>query len=250
MIYLLLTNKALSREIIVVRGNDNYPPYEMNVAGQLVGFHIDLITQVAKTLDMRARFESYPWKRAIYMVREGLVDAISFISETEHRSEFVIFTPGNELSIAKIALIVLKSKKSIFNFNGHNLKTLSHYTFGHNLGFSYGDFYDKSKLNKKTFNTYDQLFSSLRLERIDLALVDYDAFEHFQMSAQGITHKLVALDKKVAIANYIAFSKKMKLQKLSAKFAKAMLEYKKSEGFFALIKKYKLEASKVSNFPL
>ena len=250
MIYLLLTNKALSREIIVVRGNDNYPPYEMNVDGQLVGFHIDLIMQVAKTLDMRVRFESYPWKRAIYMVREGLVDAISFISETEHRSEFVIFTPGNELSIAKIALIVLKSKKSIFNFNGHNLKTLSHYTFGHNLGFSYGDFYDKSKLNKKTFNTYDQLFSSLRLERIDLALVDYDAFEHFQMSAQGITHKLVALDKKVAIANYIAFSKKMKLQKLSAKFAKAMLEYKKSEGFFALIKKYKLEASKVSNFPL
>jgi polar amino acid transport system substrate-binding protein len=233
--------------MVVVRGSESYPPYEMQIEGQLAGFHIDLIKAVAKALGVTVGFESYPWKRAMYMVREGLVDAISFISKNDDRSEFVTFTPGNELSFANVALIVLESKKSRYHFNGHSLNTLSDYIFGHNLGFIYGDFYDKLTLNKKPFNTYEQLFSNLRLERIDIALVNYDVFNTFKMVAQPITYKLTALDKKVAVANYIAFSKRGNQQQFSVKFSKAMMAYKKSKDFLKLIKKYKLKELTVLN---
>jgi hypothetical protein len=49
---------------------------------------------------------------AMYMVREGLVDANSFIGKNNDRSEFVTFTPDNELSFAHVALIILESKKA------------------------------------------------------------------------------------------------------------------------------------------
>jgi len=245
---MLLAPWALGQEITVVRGSDNYPPYEMEVGNKLTGFHIELITNVANSLDIKVHFNSYPWKRALSMVKSGDVHAISFVGESVNRSKYIIFTPGNELSFSHSGLVVLAPKKSLFHFNGKHLNNLRHHKFGHNLGFIYGGYYDNANLNKTSFNTTEQLLGMLRLGRIDIAIINFGTFKHLQDN-DAMASGLLMLDKKVAFAHYLGFSRAWKLHAMSQKFAAAMQAYKKSSEFFALMKKYQLKKSQVSNFP-
>ncbi len=247
---LLLPCMALSQEIVVVRGDGNYPPYEMQVANKLSGFHIELIEVVANTMGIKIRFESYPWKRALSMVKKGEVHAISFVGKDDDRSKYIFFTPGNEISFAHSGLVVLVSRKSEINFDGKQLTSLRHFKFGHNLGFIYGNYYDKAKLDKTPFNSNQQLFNMLRIQRIDIAMMNADEFSHRLSIKDKITKDLTMLDKKVAIANYIGFSRVKGLQGLAQKFSVAMVDFKRTPHFLKLMKKYKLEASQVLNYPL
>jgi len=241
---------ALGQEIVVAHGDDNYPPYEMMQNNKLTGFHVELIKQVAKKLEITVRFKSYPWKRALTMVKNGKVDAVTFVGVNADRSNYIIFTPGNELSFAHTGLVVLASRQSEFNFNGIQLDNLRHFKFGHNLGFIYGNYYDLATLDKSPFTSNEQLFNMLRIQRIDIAVLNAGEFKHRISINDKTTQELVMLDKRVAIANYLGFSKPRKLQALAQRFAKAMVDFKKSPQFLNLMKKYQLEESQVSNFPL
>jgi len=239
---------ALGQEIVVVRGDGNYAPYEMQQGNKLRGFHIELIETVANELGIMVRFESYPWKRALTMVKQGKADAISFVGKDIARSQYIYFTKGNELSFAYSGLVVLTDRKSEFNFNGKALTHLKHFKFGHNLGFIYGDYFDKAQLNKFPFNSNEQLFNMLRIKRIDIAMMNAGEFSHRLSVNDKTIKKLTMLDKKVAIASYIGFSKVKKQQALAVKFAKAMMLFKRSPALLLLMKKYQLEASQVANF--
>jgi len=238
----------MGQEILVVRGDGNYSPYEMQEGSKLSGFHIELIETVANRLSIKVRFESYPWKRALTMVKQGKADAISFVGKNIDRSQYIYFTPGNELSFAYSGLVVLTSRKSEFHFNGRQLANLKHFKFGHNLGFIYGDYYDKAQLDKSPFNSNEQLFNMLRIKRIDIAMMNAGEFNHRLSVNNKTIKKLIMLDKKVAIASYIGFSKVKKHQALALKFAKAMMIFKRSLALLVLMKKYQLEESQVANF--
>ncbi len=227
----------------MVRGDGDYPPYEMQEGNRLSGFHIELIEAVASKLGIKVRFESYPWKRALTMVKQGKVDAISFVGKNDDRSTYIYFIPGNELSFAHSGLVVLTTRKSEFDFNGIGLANLRHFKFGHNLGFIYGDYYDKAQLDKSPFNSNEQLFNMLRITRIDIAMMNAGEFNHRLSIHDKTTKELTMLDKKVAIANYIGFSKVKKQQALAQKFAKAMMAFKRSPALLSLMKKYQLEPS-------
>ncbi len=157
----------------MVRGDGNYAPYEMQQGNKLRGFHIELIETVANELGIMVRFES---------------------------------TKGNELSFAYSGLVVLTDRKSEFNFNGKALTHLKHFKFGHNLGFIYGDYFDKAQLNKFPFNSNEQLFNMLRIKRIDIAMMNAGEFSHRLSVNDKTIKKLTMLDKKVAIASYIGQS--------------------------------------------
>ncbi len=58
---LLLTTRSISgaeSDLLVVRGSGEYPPNEMMVDGKLVGFHIDIINEVAGLLNLKVTFKS------------------------------------------------------------------------------------------------------------------------------------------------------------------------------------------------
>jgi len=248
LIGLLLPCLALGQEIVVVRGDGNYSPYEMQEGNTLRGFHIELIETVANSLGIAVRFESYPWKRALTMVKQGKADAISFVGKNTDRSQYIFFTPGNELSFAYSGLVVLTSRALEFNFNGRQLSNLKHFKFGHNLGFIYGDYFDKAQLDKYHFNSNEQLFNMLRIKRIDIAMMNAGEFNHRLSVNDKTIKKLTMLDKKFAMANYIGFSKVKKRKALALQFAKAMMAFKRSPALGLLMKKYQLEESQVVNF--
>jgi len=240
-LYLVLLPFGLAaEEITVVHGAGHYPPYEMQVDGKLTGFHIELIKIISKKLNLTVHFEVYPWKRALSMVEHGDAHAVSFASINAKREKYIIFTPGNELSFAYSGLVVLANRKHEFHFNGKDLNNLSHYKFGSNLGFIFGDYYDKAKVNKQTFNSNDQIYNVLRKKRIDIAVMNMNEFMHRQSLQDGSTKELVMLDSKVALASFIGFSKHWKLQKLSQRFAKESMAFKKTQEFINLKKQFNI----------
>ncbi len=237
----LLPFSLAAEEITVVHGTGHYPPYEMQVDGKLTGFHIELIKAVSKRLGLTVHFAAYPWKRALSMVEQGSAHAVSFASVNVKREKYMIFTPGNELSFAYSGLVVLADRKHEFHFNGRDLNNLSHYKFGSNLGFIFGDYYDKAKVNKQTFNSNDQIFNVLRKQRIDIAIMNMNEFKHRQSLQDESTKELVMLDNKVAFANFIGFSKRWKLQKLSQRFANESIAFKKTQEFIDLKKQFNIK---------
>ena len=116
-IYLLASSSfiavALAEDtIVVVRGDENYPPNEMLINDKLVGIHIDLTREVAASMNLNINYISVPWKRAVRLVQKGSVDAISYLDKTPEREEFAIFNDGNIISSYNFVFIILKIKTS------------------------------------------------------------------------------------------------------------------------------------------
>ncbi|MEH6345619.1 MAG: transporter substrate-binding domain-containing protein [Bermanella sp.] len=235
---LLFTQFASGQELLVVRGNGNYSPYEMEQDGTLTGFHIELLKVVAKQLDINLTFQSLPWKRALAMVENGTADAISYAGESAQRKEYIIFTKGNELSWVIMDLVILNKRRNEIVAGDKGLSSLEKYQFGQMIGYSYGEEYDNANLKKKIFNKTEQLVGMLRNERIDIAIVNRYEFKDKGFNKNSESEKLVLLGKVIEIAAFIGFSKKRDHYELSKKFAKALDNYKQSKAFNALQKKF------------
>lgn len=95
---LLWCGHAASQPVVILRGDGHYPPDEMLVNGELSGFHIEVIRAVARQLALEIRFESVPWARAQYMLKNGQGDALSFLAHNKERAQYAVFLPGNILS--------------------------------------------------------------------------------------------------------------------------------------------------------
>lgn len=226
------------RKIYVVRGDDDYSPYEMVRNNQLIGFHVELTQIVAKQLNIELVFESLPWKRALAMVEKGLADAITYVGKNPRRERYIIFTPGNELSWAIFGLVVLDDRKNDIHFLNNSFTSLQGYKIGQLLGYSYGNDFDRSLLNRSFYNKNDQLIGMLRTKRIDIAILNKEEYENKNYNEEGIQPRLAVLDNLIGTGNYIGFSKKLKLESLSNEFSQALILFKKTQAFKNLQKKY------------
>ncbi len=227
-----------AREIEVVRGDGDYSPYEMVIEGKLTGFHIELAEVIAKQLNIKLIFESLPWKRALAMVENGLVDAITYVGKNPRRERYIIFTPGNELSWAVFGLVLLDKRKNEIQFSNDDLASLSRYKIGQLLGYSYGNEFDTSSLVRSFFNNNDQLIGMLRTKRIDIAILNKEEYQNQNYNEDRDQPKLAVLDNLIGTGNFIGFSRKLKLEGLSKQFSKALINFKKTPEFRDLQKKY------------
>ena len=226
------------REMHIVRGDGDYSPYEMVINNQLTGFHIELIQIIAKQLNIELIFESLPWKRALAMVEKGLADAITYVGKNTRRERYIIFTPGNELSWAVFALVVLDRRKNDIHFPNGHFTSLKGYKIGQLLGYSYGEEFDQSTLNRSFYNNNDQLIGMLRTKRIDIAIFNKEEYENKRYNQDDVQARLAVLDNLIGTGNFIGFSKKLKLEALAGEFSQALIKFKTTQGFKKLQKKY------------
>jgi diguanylate cyclase (GGDEF)-like protein len=78
-------------EVVVVGGEDGYKPYEtLDESGQPVGFHIDLMTAIAREMGFEVRFQLGPWEEARQALQSGDIDVLGMIVSPE-RAETVDF---------------------------------------------------------------------------------------------------------------------------------------------------------------
>lgn len=80
--------------VIKVGTSADYPPFEsVDASGNKVGFDIDLMTEIAKRLDVKLEWVDMPFDSLIAAVQEGKIDAsISAFNYSEERDEMIDFS--------------------------------------------------------------------------------------------------------------------------------------------------------------
>ena len=79
LLVLLLPSAFLvvQQELLVVIGKGNWAPYEMKIYGKLTGFHVGTVREVAAVMNIKLTIKTVPCVRALKMVKQGGVDAIT-----------------------------------------------------------------------------------------------------------------------------------------------------------------------------
>ena len=71
----------------------DYPPYELEFPkGDLKGFDVEVTEEAFKRAGIKVRFEFYPWKRAMQMVKEGSATGALTCAKMPDRESFIIFS--------------------------------------------------------------------------------------------------------------------------------------------------------------
>ena len=80
--------------VIKVGTSADYPPFEsVDASGNKVGFDIELMTEIAKRLDVKLEWVDMPFDSLIAAVQEGKIDAsISAFNYTEERDQTIDFS--------------------------------------------------------------------------------------------------------------------------------------------------------------
>ncbi len=243
---ILLTTNSIAwakeiNELLIVRGDNQYPPYEMIIDNKLVGFHIDIVTEIALILKIKITYESIPWKRAILMLKYGEADAITYISKTLERENFIYFYKGNILSETKSAFIALKDKEKEIEYTG-NHEDLRSYTILVLRGFHYGKSFDKIRFKKKyKMNNWERLPKLIMSKKYDLAIVDVQNFIHTYNQTDFYKETTFLHPPVSTLSYYIGFSKAKGHEQLAKKFSKTLELFKKTAKYDSLLKKYDLE---------
>ncbi|WP_375749643.1 substrate-binding periplasmic protein [Vibrio sp. HN007] len=230
-----------TRELLIVRGDGDWPPLEMGVDGVNEGLHFDLVRDVAKRLNIKIRFKSFPWKRAIEMVRSGKADAITYMSYTQERTIFGIFLEDNILSHSDIALFTLKENADKIKFTG-NLRELENYSIGTLKGYAYEDEFDAADyLEKDNLSAHEkQLVLKIVKGRLPIAIGNVSDIKYFAKEL-GVGDQIAFLEPHIIDkqANYIVFSK-LRDDGIARLFADEMKKYKQTQSYQDLLQKYGL----------
>src|SRR6266545_575635 len=80
--------------VIKVGTSADYPPFEsVDANGNKVGFDVDLMTEIAKRLDIKLEWVDMPFDSLIAAVQEGKIDAsISAFNYSEERDQMIDFS--------------------------------------------------------------------------------------------------------------------------------------------------------------
>ena len=236
LISICFFNTAIAKELVIARGDGEYPPFEFHRDGKLTGFHIELIEAVAKQAGISIRFVSLPWKRAVHEMETGGVDAITYFSKTDEREAYTFYLPDNLLSIVRNHFVVLDTSTIRYDSNIENIKP---YTLGLLNGFTYGDKIDNDNDIRKFIATRrENLVQMLKFGRVDLILVNPLKL-HNKFHQTTLMDSLKVLNPPVSsLRNYLGFSKLTDQMKNAESIANQMRKFKSTDAFRQLEEKY------------
>ncbi len=227
-------------EIVVVRGDESYPPFEMMVDGNLTGLHIELVEAAAKKLGLSVKWESLPWKRALRMVETGQADAVSYITRTLEREAWASFLAGNVLSSSEVRFIVLKQQAGQITFDGKLAQFLAQRRPIVVRGFMYGSA-ELDALKRLEGNNMQDVVRMLKAGHSDIAAVNWGDFVGAFKGKPELAQVASLKPPILTIRNYIAFSRSKKTDDLARRFAAALSDYKSSPDYAALMQRYQLD---------
>ncbi len=229
-------------ELHVVRGNGQYPPFEMMEKQKLRGMHVELVNQVAVQLKWTIRWESVPWSRAMTMMKRGDADAITYAGLTPEREQFLHYLPDNELSVAELGFVVLNETASQLQYAG-DFQTLA--PLGPVValrGYSYGAEFDNDKELPKYFvKETNQILNLLKGNKYKVGIVNVGETRPIARS-KGVIDLFTFLKPYVSrTPSYIAFSKPKNLGPQAKVFAEAMAAFKQTPDYQAILESYGLQ---------
>lgn len=227
-------------QIVILRGDGDYPPNETQIDNKLTGYHIELIENVAQRLKLNIEIRSMPWNRALKTIMDGKADAITYIGRSASREQYIYFNKKNVLSVTTNKLLVLREFAKKIKFDG-DLRQLLSFRIGVLGDYTYGKAFDEQLALKKVYvDDMKQFFPMLsnRHKRIDLAVVNEDECRN-ELKKMSNRDDFVLLEKVISsVDNYIGFSKKRNLTHLADEFGNALEDFRRTPQYDDLLKKY------------
>ncbi|MFI5390064.1 MAG: transporter substrate-binding domain-containing protein [Bacteriovoracales bacterium] len=255
--------------ILVSRGSGNIPPFEWENENGIQGFHIDLVKEIGKRLGINIQFESVPWKRALIKMQVKSGDAITYVSKTVDREEFIIFLDGNIISVTNVHLFTIdkteKKEKMTFLkirslkdfkewYKGEepaafepidldrSIYSLKDHHFAIQKGYTYGqDFEGIEGLHRIYNGTIYDLKNSVLSGEADIGLVDIDYFNSLFKDEDFFKRVRFSTNPYFVSQNYLGFSKKPENFEIAKKFSDEMIVFKKTPQYQELLKKYNIK---------
>lgn len=215
---------------------DPWPPYAYEENGKVVGTDVEITLAVLERLGVKASIRLLPWKRCLGLIKTQQADAILAASITAEREAFMYF-PAEPVSTGVTVFFkdALAPDPEIDLDNKKGLK------LGAMLGYKYCQSLDNSRLVKAASRvaTMEQNMNMLLLGRVDLVVAS-ESVGSFKAMEMNISDKvsIVAGHRYCEGGNYLAFAKKEGFDALAVRFADALHEFKGSQAYRSILKKY------------
>jgi polar amino acid transport system substrate-binding protein len=262
-------NAVAANVLLVARGNGNIPPFEWENENGVQGIHIDLVRAVGKRLGYKVDFETVAWKRALIKMQVKACDAITYVSKTVDREEFIFFMEGNIISKTNVHFFTIdqtekKEKMTFWKIRSfkdfkewisgkepppfeplnidRSIYNLKENKFAVQKGYSYGDEFENIEgINKVFAGTIYDLKNYILSGEANIGLADIDYFTSLFKDEDFFKRVRFSKDPYFVSMNYIGFSKKPQNLELAKKFADEMIAFKKTQDYKDLLLKYNIK---------
>jgi ABC-type amino acid transport substrate-binding protein len=138
-ILLLLSTQTLAQCLIKLRVT-HFPPYAIEQNNQYSGMDIELANLLLKEANCQIEYINQPWKRALYLLKNGGLDLVTGMSITEQREQYVHFV--GPMRNEEMALIVANNS----DLSIDSLDSIAGLTKA--IGITRGLFYGKALTDK------------------------------------------------------------------------------------------------------
>jgi polar amino acid transport system substrate-binding protein len=175
--------------VIQVGTSADYPPFEsVDSAGNLVGFDIDLMNEVARRMGVTVDWVDMPFDSLIAAVQEGKLDmAISAFNYSDERAQRIDFTEAYYTS--EDSFMVLESFAGQIN----QPEDIANYLVGVQTGTTQDEWLTGlidegilSEANLSRYDRVDQAALDLRAGRIEALMSDYVPAQELMKTMGGM----------------------------------------------------------------
>lgn len=235
--FIILSQIMHSKELIVVVGDKNYPPYYYFEDNKYSGFSIEIAQIVAKKLKYELKLHRVPFARAIEELKNGSSDMITNFFMSPQREKIVYFTTESHI-YEKLHFFTLKNEQ--IPFSGI-VKDMRDYDIGIVSGYSNGSYIDTHPKEFKLISVTGepQQIMMLLNNRYKLAIGTKEVII-FQANKLNLLDKIKFIEP--PISNdlvYMGFSKKIPgAIQISEDFSREITSLKKTETYTNLLIKY------------
>lgn len=164
---------AEQREIVVA--TDSWPPFRIIDKKPFSGIDFDMWEEISIRLNLKIKFEVYPWSRILHNLKNGKVDAMSGLAKRKERAEYLNYTTPSYYSCSPVFYLRKGEGLLVKEYDD-----LYKYPIGYVSNSAYFDNFDNDKkLNKFGVGTEVQLLKMLEAKRIKVIIgtdcqIDYD----------------------------------------------------------------------------
>jgi polar amino acid transport system substrate-binding protein len=218
---------------------DQLLPFEDLSDAQAPGFSTEVLRQVFAAMGQEASFEEFPWTRALRLVFRGERDALFTALRDEERARFCYF-PSEPLLREKWVFFVRAADAGRLKFSsfddlvGHDIAVLR----GAAVSPEFWDFVRQHRNFSET-GSGEANFRMLETGRVDYAVLAYSQGMRL-IDSMGLSGKVEPLLSRSLKEDdmYVIFSKERVSPAFVDAFSLALGQFKQTEAFRAIFRKY------------
>lgn len=228
IIFIAIIGCKKENKKLYVGTNAEFEPFEYREGGNIVGFDIELISEISKLINKDIEVEDMAFDGLLPALQTKKIDLIiAGMTATEERKKFVNFSESYYKS--QQAIVVNKDENGINNFDNLIGKEV-----GVILGYT-GDIIVSEMANVKVqrYNATSEAIMALKSKKVQAVVLDYEPAKNY--SAQNPELKLIETDSQSE--EYAIAIRKEDTQLLND-INKALATLKENGTYDALLNKY------------